>query len=239
MKNPINMKMIWLRCSLVFIAFSFAFECFGQRQPILPYGNYCPKEVEKFAKGNSSKAKQYTTLLLQKTGESSIESLFQKVVVKDTTLEAGTYENSYWDVKTQKIKFFPGKKFTGEVTLYNNKIYEDILYKDTCINLLNAQKRFLGLIKEDQTFSPGFGETKELPQKLDLPKDIGSSVVVKEPDEVKVPDLNLPPVVAKKKTWPWIVGGAVLAGTGLYFLLRGGANSESGGGPSGVPVHWD
>lgn len=122
----------------------------GQRQPILPYGHYSPRQVKVFANSNSLKAKQFSAYLLHKTGESTINSLFQKVVVKDTTLEAGSYQNSYWDVPTQEIKFFVGKKFIGEVTLYQNKIFETILYKDTCVNILNTRRRYFGLISEDQ-----------------------------------------------------------------------------------------
>ncbi|MFA6392751.1 MAG: hypothetical protein WCW54_01550 [Candidatus Paceibacterota bacterium] len=122
----------------------------GQRQPILPYGHYSPRQVKNFANGDSPKAKKVSAYLLLKTGESSINSLFQKVVVKDTILEAGTYENSYWDVPTQELKFFPGKRFEGEITLYQNKIFETILYKDTCVNILNTQRKYFGLIEEDQ-----------------------------------------------------------------------------------------
>lgn len=91
-------------------------------------------------------------------------------------------------------------------------------------------------IEKESGASTVVGETKELPKQLDLPADVGSSVVKKEPENVKVPDLNLPPVV-KKKTWPWIVAGAaVLAGTGIYFLTRG---HSSTGGPVGVEGHDD
>jgi len=73
--------------------------------------------------------------------------------------------------------------------------------------------------------------------KPDLPKDLGSSII-KEPENQKVPPLNLPPMV-KKKTWPWIVAGVIASGVGGYFLLHGHANPSSSGGPVGVPVHWD
>lgn len=123
----------------------------GQRQSIKPYGNYNPDEVKSFALGNSAKAKQFAEDILRRTGEENIDSLFKKVyIVKDTLLKAGTYDNSYWDVPSQKIVYFSGKEFSGEVSVYKNRIFETVLYKDTCVNALVTRKKYFGLIDEDQ-----------------------------------------------------------------------------------------
>lgn len=47
-------------------------------------------------------------------------------------------------------------------------------------------------------------------QKSDLPKDLGSSVVVKETEKNEVSPLNLSSGVKKNKTWPWVVGSTAL-----------------------------
>lgn len=144
------MKKLWVFLLVTLVSVQvFA----GQKLPILTYGDYSPVEVERFAKGVSSKAKQFKTILLSKTGESSIESLFQKVTVKTITLEAGDYDNSCFNTTTQKIEFFLGKQFTGKVAVYNNGNEEIILYKCACANILNARSTSVvnngGLIDED------------------------------------------------------------------------------------------
>lgn len=122
----------------------------GQRQPILPYGHYGPSEIKSFVEGDSPKAKQYKDLLLHKTGEDNLDSLLKKVFIRDTTFEAGVYDNTCWDVSTQKVFPFLGEYFKGKVYVYRNKIFEMVLWKDTCANILNTGRRYLNLIPEDQ-----------------------------------------------------------------------------------------
>ena len=181
----------------------------GQREPILPYGNYSPKEVKEFANGDSPKAKKFSLYLLHKTGESNIDSLFQKVVVIDTLLEAGSYDNSCWDVQAQELKFFLGKRFKGEVTLYRNKIFETILYKDTCVNILNTPRKYFGLIDDDQPIPV----INSLPSQTTTIYNLNFNVTIADK---KTPDLHFPPAPKEHKKIK--VGKIILIGGGSGLL---------------------
>lgn len=124
--------------------------CAAQDQPLMPYGNHNPSEVKSFALGGTSKQIQYKNYLLLKTGESGIRILFQKVrVVKDTLLQAGSYQNSCWNVQKGLIKFYEGREYAGDVTVYEDGSRKIILYKNDCANLLNCKTEYFTLNNAD------------------------------------------------------------------------------------------
>lgn len=223
----------------------------GQKQPILPYGDYSPVEIERFAKGSSAKARQFAELILLKTGETNLSELFQNVFVKDTVLEAGSYKNSCWNTETSRIEFFPGKKFIGKVGLYNNKKFEQVLYKGACGNILDTPKKLLGLIEEDLPYYK--------------PTQVQSVVIVEKPERFSRPivsnyqpqqkvDINFNPtivvknVVAKKaelKIWKVVIPVGAMALAAIAILTKKGntnifinnpSREPTPGGPGGAPV---
>lgn len=191
---------------------------------------------------------------------SSIEGVYNFVVTPDSigmqwlmdhTVE---YENSYYDQENyfngvkvgNKLEYH---KVAGHKSNWATLQVGDIIPKNGMYSKIacsNSEKPDFELKKQvviptttpasSSSFVDGRGS---ITQKPDLPKDLGSSSVVKKTEEKEVPALNLPPIAKKKKAWPWIVGGMILSGTGAYFLLRGHHGTSLGGGPVGVPVHWD
>lgn len=127
---------------------------FGQRQPILPYGNHSIAEIKTFSESGSEKSNQWKSIILGMTQEESMEAVLKKVSIVDTILKAGVYQNSCWNTQTKKIEFFLGKQFKGKVALYKGNDSEIILYKDTCANILkvSAKKFNISLSDNDEPY---------------------------------------------------------------------------------------
>ncbi len=146
---------------ILLIALAFGLECSAQKIPIRKYlndgGNYTIESMKIFYLEDTPVSNQCEKYLLLVTGEKDLNSLYKKVHTVDTTLNAGTYKNSCWDVPTGKIEFFLGKKFTGEVSVYENGYTKILLNKDNCQNVLGELEE-TGLSYEDMPYVPDSSE---------------------------------------------------------------------------------
>lgn len=142
---------------LVLSAFAFEFECYAQKLPIREYlkndSVYTIESMKKFYLENTPISNQCERYLLSKTKEKDIESLFKNIIVIDTTLEAGVYKNSCWNVSDGLLDFFPGKKFTGKVAVYKKGKERIPLFKMKCGNVLDEAEK-TELKEEDKPYKP-------------------------------------------------------------------------------------
>lgn len=135
------MKIEKLVLAMLIFAFAFGLECSAQKLPIRPYlkgdSVYSLESMRLYYKENTPVSNQCVKYFLLKTGEKDLNSLFKKVITIDTTLKAGTYQNSYWDVPTGTLKFCSGKEFTGKISVYKEGKNTKLLFKNKCGNALD------------------------------------------------------------------------------------------------------
>lgn len=225
----------------------------GQRQPILLYGDYSPNEIERFAKGGSSKARQFAEIILLKTGETNLSVLFQNVFVKDTFLLEGSYKNSCWNTETGRIEFFLGKKFKGKVGIYNNGKFELVLYKGACANILEVKKKLLinssiiGLNNEDLPYKPArIQPVVETPERNNRPVVVNNYTPQQNVDIVFKPTIIVNPTKkVELKIWKVVIPVGAMALAAIAILTKKGntnifinnpSREPTPGGPGGAPV---
>ncbi|MBU0612162.1 hypothetical protein KKA39_02245 [Patescibacteria group bacterium] len=134
---------------LVALAFSLGLECFGQRQPVLPYGNHSPEEIYELCMGTSVKSLEFRKLVVEILRENLKDTLiFSEKNLKwasgyfsseEMYLEEGQYENSGWN-PTGKIEFFPGHKWHGFVIVFRCGSHFAVICKQDCANILRIKK---------------------------------------------------------------------------------------------------
>jgi hypothetical protein len=145
---------------ILFALVLLGLKCLGQHQALLGYKNNSVSEVKNFLTDSltveTPKAYQIRNFLFLKTGESNLDKLFSRIKIGsvDTTLGAGTYQNSCWNVSSGKVEVYPGKNRhcpLGIAYYYPQSGNRIPLWIVDCGNVIH----FLSLSKDDEPFIPG------------------------------------------------------------------------------------
>ena len=144
-------KTIIMKNVITFIFFfSFITSVVSQLQPILPYKNegYTKSEINDFALGGSTKSTLFRKKVVEQVAllmndslpinGSNVKWIFRFLYSEEVSLKKGTYQNSGWDEKNQKIEYFPGKDWEGFCWVFRCGTYEKVLLKGNCANVLDV-----------------------------------------------------------------------------------------------------
>lgn len=132
---------------ILVLVLGIGLESFAEKYPIMMrYGKFTPNDVKNEMTGvvvtplKSYQRFYFKNFLLSLTGEKDFDIIFDRfTLIKNKTLESGSYLNSRWDFSSKwKIETYPGKYYEGDLYEYiGPKIFKGkIFFKPSCGNIL-------------------------------------------------------------------------------------------------------